>query len=68
MSKKIKKVGAGMAIAVLSLAGFATVAPGTAHANDACEDFIKMLIAYDENGYRATADALWDNLVRDGCV
>jgi hypothetical protein len=49
-------------------AGFAVVSPGTASANDACEDFIRMMIVYDEMGDRATADAIWDNLRRDGCV
>jgi hypothetical protein len=69
MFKRIaKKIGAGMAIAVLTATGFAAIAPGTASANDACEDFIRIMIYFDEIGDRATADGIWSNLVRDGCV
>lgn len=67
MSKRIKKVGAGVAIAVLTAAGLAAVAPGPAHAFP-CEDFIKMMTIYDEMGDRATADALWTGLYDEGCV
>ena len=66
--KRIAKIGATTAVMVMAVAGFAVISPGTASANDACEDFIRMMIIYDEMGDRATADAIWDNLQRDGCV
>lgn len=68
MSKRIAKIGATLAVSALTAAGLAVISPGTASANDACEDFIRMMIAYDEMGDRATADGIWSNLVRDGCV
>jgi hypothetical protein len=62
------KVGAGTAIAILSVAGFAAFAPGTASANNACEDFIRIMTYYDEIGDRATADAMYHHLQDDGCI
>jgi hypothetical protein len=56
--ERITKIGAAMTVAALTTTGLAALAPALASANDACEDFIKMLIIYDENGYRATADGI----------
>jgi hypothetical protein len=68
MSKR--KVMIGAVLFVLP-AAVALVTPGTASADmspGVCNDFIGIAQYYDSIGDRATADALWANLEREGCV
>jgi Spy/CpxP family protein refolding chaperone len=64
-TRRTATIGASMA--VLAAAGFAVIAPGTASANAACNDFLMIMSHYYNEGDFATADAMWANLMHDGC-
>lgn len=73
MSKKIVKLGAGLAV-LTAAAAFVTVAGAATSANDetsaipaTCYDFFPMWNYYRSIGDNATASALFSNLVGMGC-
>ncbi|MFC4116392.1 hypothetical protein [Nonomuraea zeae] len=71
MYKRIAKISAGAALALLTALGLAvgTAGPASATMDPAvCDMFIRIMIGYDERGDRATADAMWTNLYDQGCV
>lgn len=65
MLKRRLKIGAAM---VALTAGLVAIPAGPAMANGACGDFIRIYEYYRSIGDDATADALYRNLLRDGCV
>jgi hypothetical protein len=65
------KIHAKIATVLVALtAGFVaiSVTPASTASADACYDFIRIYFHYVDVGDTATADAVYRNLVRDGCV
>jgi hypothetical protein len=67
MSKGRLLIGAVL-FALPAALGFIAAEPASAMSPEVCHDFIRIAQYYDSIGDYATADPLWANLEREGCV